>query len=347
MLLLDKVNKTFTTEIAVEGETGNTGRKKKSKVVKTRIQAANEISFGVEQGDIFGFLGPNGAGKTTTIRMILDILRPDTGKITWNGKSIIDIPRRSFGYLPEERGLYPKMVVDEQLIFLARLLGTPKKVAEEHLNYWLERFDIQQNRKKKLEELSKGNQQKIQFLAAVLHDPEILIMDEPFSGLDPINVNQLKEAFLEMHKRGKTIIFSTHQMEQVEELCEDIVLINKGQVLLHGNLRDIKSGTGRKVVRLALQNDIEMLWLDQIPGVSVTKRRADYVELHLSAPTTTDDLLRLVLQRGDHVLRFELAEPSLNDIFIEKVAGVSITEDPNRFAAVAQEYNQTLAATKS
>lgn len=339
MLSVEQVTKTFTTEVAPESNPGKRRTRNKDKAVKTRILAADHISFQVEPGTIFGFLGPNGAGKTTTIRMILDIIRPDTGVITWNGKKTMDIPRKMFGYLPEERGLYPKMPVDEQLVFLAQLFGMPKEKAQEHLDYWLERLEITENRKKKLEELSKGNQQKIQFMAAIMHDPQILILDEPFTGLDPVNVNQLKEAFLEMNKRGKTIIFSTHQMEQVEELCRDIVLINKGKVLLNGNLREIKRGTGRTVVRLALDHDHEMNWLEQVPGVAITKRRADYIELNLSAPTTTDDLLRLVVNRGEHVSRFELAEPSLNDIFIEKVAGVSQIEDPTRFAAVAEEYN--------
>jgi len=346
MLSIEQVCKTFTTEILPERASGDSRKNKKVKPVKTKILAADYINFQVKPGDIFGFLGPNGAGKTTTIRMILDILRPDTGQITWMGKRTMDIPRRSFGYMPEERGLYPKMVVDEQLIFLARLFGHDKAYVQRELDYWLERLGIAQNRKKKLEELSKGNQQKIQFLATILHDPEILIMDEPFTGLDPLNVNQLKEAFLEMHKRGKTIIFSTHQMETVEELCENIVLINKGKVLLNGNLRQIKRDTGRTVVRLAIENDPEMSWLDNIPGVTVTKRRADFVELYLTAPTSTDDLLRLVMGRGGHVLRFELAEPSLNDIFIEKVAGVSQEQDPHRYAAVAQEYLNSTTVTR-
>ncbi len=157
----------------------------------TKVRAVNNLSFEVKPGSIFGFLGPNGAGKTTAIRMILDIFRPDSGRITWNGAPVTEVPRQAWGYLPEERGLYPRMVVDEQLIFLARLYGIPKARVEQDLAEWLERLEIGQNRKKRVEELSKGNQQKIQFLATILHDPEILIMDEPFTGLDPVNVNQL------------------------------------------------------------------------------------------------------------------------------------------------------------
>ncbi len=188
-----------------------------------------DLSMEVREGSIFGFLGPNGAGKTTTMRMILDIIRPDSGRITWNGKDVREVPRRNWGYLPEERGLYPKVEVEDQLVFLARLNGLSKSAAREQLDEWLERFQITEYRKMKVEELSKGNQQKIQFLATILHDPLILIMDEPFSALDPINANLLKEALLEMHRRGKTMIFSTHQLEQVEELCEDVLIIDKGQ----------------------------------------------------------------------------------------------------------------------
>ncbi len=292
------------------------------------VQAVQGLSMEVKQGEIFGFLGPNGAGKTTTIRMILDIIRPDSGKITWQGRPIQDIPRQFWGYLPEERGLYPKMTVEDQLIFLARLYGRAKEPVKRDLEEWLERFQITVNRKKRIEELSKGNQQKIQFLATILHDPDVLIMDEPFSGLDPVNVSLLKEAFLDMHQRGKTIIFSTHQMEQVEELCENIAIINKGQMVVSGSVRQVKRSTGRTVVRLALDNDLEIRWLDNIPGVTVTKRRQDYVEMHLAPDVTTDQILQAALRQGGHITRFELAEPSLNDIFIEKVAGIAMPDAP-------------------
>lgn len=295
-LLLDHLNKSFAA-----------------------VHAVQDLSLDVKEGAIFGFLGQNGAGKSTTMRMILDIIRPDSGSITWNGQPVNKVPRRAWGYLPEERGLYPKMPVEDQLLFLAQLQGMKKAEVQRELNEWLERFQITENRKKKVEELSKGNQQKIQFLASVLHDPTILIMDEPFTGLDPVNVNLLKDAFLEMHRRGKTIIFSTHQMETVEELCQDIAIIKRGQLVRYGNLRQIKHATGRTVVRLALADDPTISWLDNIPGVSVTKRREDYVEMNLTVPATPDDILKSALQRGSHVLLFEIAEPSLNDIFIEAV----------------------------
>src|SRR5215468_4248783 len=242
-----------------------------------QFKAVSNLSMEVKEGTIFGFLGANGAGKTTTMRMILDIIRPDNGRITWNGRPVSDVPRRNWGYLPEERGLYPKMRVEDQLLYLARLNGLSKQSASQALEEWLERFQISTNRKRKIEELSKGNQQKVQFLATILHDPDILVMDEPFSGLDPVNATVLKEALLEMHRRGKTIIFSTHQLEQVEELCQDIVIINKGQTVVQGSVQEVKRQHGRNVARLKLDNDPEARWLEQLPGVQVTKRRQDYI----------------------------------------------------------------------
>ncbi|HEX2912161.1 MAG TPA: ABC transporter ATP-binding protein [Chloroflexia bacterium] len=300
------------------------------------VQAVRDLTMEVQEGEIFGFLGPNGAGKTTTIRMILDIFRPDSGEIDWNGRPISEIPRKFWGYLPEERGLYPKMTVEDQLMFLARLYGMHKETVKRELDEWLERFQITVNRKKRVEELSKGNQQKVQFLATILHDPQVLIMDEPFSGLDPVNVNLLKDAFLEMNRRGKTIIFSTHQMEQVEELCRHIAIINKGQLVVGGSVREVKRSSGRMVLRMALENDPEIAWLDNIPGVTVTKRRQDYVEMNLASDVSTDRLLQEALRNGGHVVRFELVEPSLNDIFIERVSGIAMPDAPvtNRVQAV-------------
>src|ERR1700694_3606059 len=293
------------------------------------FQAIKDLSMAVQEGAIFGFLGANGAGKTTTMRMILDLFRPDSGQITWNGRDVRQVPRRSFGYLPEERGLYPKMSVDEQLLFLARLNGLAKQDAEKELTDWLERFQISANRKKKIEELSKGNQQKVQFLATILHDPTILIMDEPFSGLDPVNANVLKEAFLEMHHRGKTILFSTHQLEQAEELCQEIVIINKGQSVVQGSVREIKRQHGRNVARLKLDNDPEASWLEQLPGVQVTKRRPDYIEMLIQANLNPNVIVEAALQHGGIISRFEIAEPSLTDIFIEQVGAIALPDAPS------------------
>jgi ABC-2 type transport system ATP-binding protein len=297
------------------------------------FQAIKDLSMEVQEGAIFGFLGANGAGKTTTMRMILDILRPDSGSITWNGKDVREVPRRNWGYLPEERGLYPKMRVDEQLLFLARLQGVSKLDARKALDEWLERFQITAYRAKKIEELSKGNQQKVQFLAAMLHNPEILIMDEPFSGLDPVNAAVLKEAFLEMHRRGKTILFSTHQLEQAEELCQEIVIINKGQSVVQGSVREVKRKPGRQLARLKLDNDPEASWLEQLAGVQVTKRREDYIEMHIQANLNPNVIVEAALQHGGIISRFELTEPSLTDIFIELVGMSALPDVPPALSA--------------
>lgn len=291
------------------------------------------LSMEVREGTIFGFLGANGAGKTTSMRMILDIIRPDTGRITWNGTDVRDVLRRHWGYLPEERGLYPKVGVEDQLIFLARLHGLSKAAATRQLSEWLERFQITEYRKKKVEELSKGNQQKIQFLAAIVHDPMILIMDEPFSGLDPVNAIILKEAFLEMSRRGKTIIFSTHQLEQVEELCEDVLIINKGQTVIAGSVRDVKRQHGRNVARLKLDNDAEARWLDMLEGVQVTKRRQDYIEMQLQANLNPNLIVEAALHNGGIISRFELTEPSLTDIFIEAVSKIALPDAQSSLSA--------------
>lgn len=293
------------------------------------FQAIQDLSMEVREGALFGFLGANGAGKTTTMRMILDLIRPDSGQITWNSSDVRIVPRHNWGYLPEERGLYPKMEVEEQLLFLARLHGLSKQDARRELDAWLERFQINANRKKKIEELSKGNQQKVQFLATILHNPAILIMDEPFSGLDPVNASVLKEAFLALHQRGKTIIFSTHQLEQVEELCEDIVIINKGRSVVQGNVRDVKRQHGRNMARLKLDNDAEARWLDTLAGVKVTKRRQDYIEMQLQADFNPNLIVEAALQHGGSISRFELVEPSLTDIFIEQVGQIALPDAPS------------------
>lgn len=294
-----------------------------------QFHVIKDLSMEVREGTIFGFLGANGAGKTTTMRMILDIIRPDSGTITWNGQDVREVSRRSWGYLPEERGLYPKVSVEDQLLFLARLNGLSKSAAQENLTAWLERFQITEYRKKKVEELSKGNQQKIQFLAAILHDPLILIMDEPFSGLDPVNAIVLKDAFLEMRNRGKTLIFSTHQLEQVEEMCEDILIINKGQTVIAGSVRDVKRRHGRNVARLKLDNDPEARWLDTLEGVQVTKRRQDYIEMQMQTNLNPNLIVEAALLRGGIISRFELTEPSLTDIFIETVGKTALPDAPD------------------
>jgi ABC-2 type transport system ATP-binding protein len=297
------------------------------------VVALSDASFTVEPGRIFGLLGANGAGKTTSMRIVLDILRPDSGNVTWQGTPNIELPRRTWGYLPEERGLYPRMKVGEQLRFFAALYGVSDESARAEIDEWLERFRIPDYLDRKVEELSKGNQQKIQFIAAILHDPDVLIMDEPFTGLDPVNVRLLKEAFLEMRDRGKTLIFSTHQMEQVEELCESIAIMDRGRVVVSGAVRDVKRAMGRQVVRLATNGDGRGLeWLADVPGVTLTAEREDYVELQVPADRDPETILHAALERGDRVTRFEIADPTLEEIFVEHVGRRAVSEEDEHLA---------------
>ncbi len=305
------------------------------------VVALDGVSFSVEPGRIFGLLGANGAGKTTSMRIVLDILRADSGRVTWQGVENTALPRRTWGYLPEERGLYPRMKVGEQLRFFAALYGVPDTRARAEIGDWLERFRIPEYLDRKVEELSKGNQQKIQFIAAIIHDPDVLIMDEPFSGLDPVNVRLLKEAFGEMRDRGKTLIFSTHQMETVEELCESIAIVDRGRVVVSGLVRDVKRDMGRQVVRFATDGDGHNVeWLADLPGVTVTSQREDYVELGVPAGSDPEHILRAALGRGDRVTRFEIAEPSLEEIFIEHVGHRAVTDDEEHLATTGREANR-------
>jgi ABC-2 type transport system ATP-binding protein len=289
------------------------------------VVALDGLDFRVEQGAIFGFLGANGAGKTTTIRIILDLLRPDAGSTSWLGRPTAGLPRRTWGYLPEERGLYPRMSVIDQLRFFAGLYGVERDEATRTIREWLERLRIPDAAERRTDELSKGNQQKVQFIAAIVHDPAVLIMDEPFSGLDPVNSSILRSAFLEMRARGKTLIFSTHQMETVEALCESIVIVDRGRVVVGGALRDVKRASGRQVVRMALDGDgradgpLRLGWLDAFPGVRLTRPGADYVELTVPREVDPQTILHAAIERGERVARFEIADPSLEEIFIERV----------------------------
>jgi ABC-2 type transport system ATP-binding protein len=289
------------------------------------VVALDGMDFQVEPGAIFGFLGANGAGKTTTIRIVLDLLRPDQGATTWQGRPTAEMPRRTWGYLPEERGLYPRMAVMDQLVFFAGLYGVDRGAARRTVHEWLERLHIPEAAQRRTDELSKGNQQKIQFIAAIVHDPDVLIMDEPFAGLDPVNSAILRAAFIEMRSRGKTLIFSTHQMETVEALCESIVIVDRGRVVVGGAVRDVKRTSGRQVVRIALDGDgradgpERLAWLDTFPGVQVTRPGADFVELTVARGVDPQAILRAAIERGDPVARFEIADPSLEEIFIERV----------------------------
>lgn len=278
--------------------------------------AVDRLSLNIPEKEIFGFLGANGAGKTTTFRMILGLLDPSEGKATWDGKPINYETSRIIGYLPEERGLYPKLKVREQIVYLARLRGMQKQAALKELEYWLARFKVPEYADKKVEELSKGNQQKIQFIAAVIHKPRLLILDEPFSGLDPVNVEQLKEAVLELKNAGTTIVFASHRMEHVEEMCEHICIMHKGRPVVHGSLKEIKRSFGKK--NLVIHADFDAEFLKDHPGVTKAKLTAEGIHLQIEGEQIAEGILTEIVGKG-FIRKFVLEEPSLNDIFIEKV----------------------------
>ena len=281
--------------------------------------AVNNVSFEVETGTIFGFLGTNGAGKTTTMRMILDIIRADAGTITWNDTQTRDMDRARFGYLPEERGLYPKMEVEEQLLFIGQLYGASKNDVQRRIDRWLELFNVTENRNKTVEALSKGNQQKIQFLAAVLHDPDILIMDEPYSGLVPVNAQQMKDAFHELVNEGKTIIFSTHQLNDAQELSKDVAIIHRGNLLITGSVDDVRKSTGEHYLRFAVAGDKDLAWVEDMPNAHIVNRMSDHAEIGVPNEDAARDILRIAMQRDMPVTMFELDYPSLNDVFLDLV----------------------------
>ena len=281
-----------------------------------KATAVNQVSFGVEKGQIFGLLGPNGAGKTTTIRMINHILNPDTGHISILGEAVSPKSQERIGYLPEERGLYKKMKVFDQLMYLAQLKGLSQTAAKTAIEFWLDRFEASSWKKKEVSELSKGMSQKIQFIATVAHDPEIYIFDEPFSGLDPINSEMLKEVILEEKNRGKTILFSTHRMEQVEQMCDDICLFNQGKAVLQGNLQSIKQSFGNNTVLLDFIGDSE--FLNQLEGVRVNNRSNNFAEIRLLEGASPQHILEIAMKHAE-IQRFEIVQPSLQDIFISTV----------------------------
>ncbi|MDK8182851.1 ABC transporter ATP-binding protein [Paenibacillus sp. UMB4589-SE434] len=282
--------------------------------------AVNGVSFDVEEGEIYGLLGANGAGKTTTMRMVLSLIYPDGGSIKYNGKPYYKGLEQIFGYLPEERGLYPKVKVSEQLLYLAQLRGMARKDADKSLKYWLERFNVPENYNKKIEELSKGNQQKIGFIASILHNPKIVIMDEAFSGLDPVNVELMKETVKELRDNGTSILFSTHRMEHVEELCRNISILQKGNAVIQGNLRELKSKYPREKVVLRTVGAVE--GLEQITGVSEVTRTEEGYFIRIADESAGQHILQAAMSQTE-VKQFEIKEPTLNEIFIKVVGGES------------------------
>jgi len=280
--------------------------------------AVRDLSLEVPRGSVFGLLGPNGAGKTTTLRMVMNILGPDGGSIEILGRPADLAARDRVGYMPEERGLYPRMVLEEQLLFMASIKGLGRKEAGRRLGPWLERLGLSEWRARKTNELSKGMQQKAQFIATVLHEPDIIIMDEPMSGLDPVGMDVMRDTMVDLSRQGKTILLSSHQMDTVEKLCERVALINKGEKLLDGAVSEVKDRYGKNTLILAFDGDGS--FLASLPGVAKVSDFGQYVEVRMNDGADPQPLLKEAAARLT-VRRFEIVVPSLHDIFVETVTG--------------------------
>ncbi len=290
---LQNIRKVYDTKVAVEG-----------------------LTLSIEPGTMFGLLGPNGSGKTSSIRMMIGMTVPDSGTVSLFGQPFSRSLLHRIGYLPEERGLYKKMKVIDQLIFLGQLHGLTETVARQRALSWCERLQITEAIDKKTEELSKGMQQKIQFIAALLHEPELIIMDEPMSGLDPVNGALLMETLVDLRRNGKAVLFSTHRMDQVERMCDAIALISRGKLLLSGSMREVKSRYPRNRVHIAYTGDDSFL---RNPAVVEAKLHAGGAELQLTDEAAAQSLLAEAIARGTQITRFEVVEPTIEDIFIEQV----------------------------
>ena len=292
-LILENVSKTFVSKKAVDG-----------------------ISFSLNRPQVFGLLGTNGAGKTTTIRMLLGIIKKDSGEITWNGKKV-DRKSVNFGYLPEERGVYPKVKIYDQLMYFAELKGMKKEEAADSINKWAKELKVEEYLQMPAEKLSKGNQQKIQFMTAIIHDPELVVLDEPFSGLDPVNTEILKNIIVNLIKNGKYIIMSAHQMATIEEFCSDILILNKGKTVLQGNLKEIKETYPANRVEIDVKQDITS-YIKEI-GLEIETETNNNYTIKISDEEKAHKLLNKLIADGIKVDKFEIKKPTLNDIFIEKV----------------------------
>ena len=281
-----------------------------------RKKVVDDISINLDKPSVFGLLGTNGAGKTTTIRMLLGIIKKDSGVITWNGK---EVSRKSvnFGYLPEERGVYPKVKIMDQLLYFAELKGMKKEDALKSIEYWAKKLKIEEYLEMTAEKLSKGNQQKVQFLTAVIHDPELVVLDEPFSGLDPVNTEILKNAIIDLVKKGKYIIMSAHEMHTIQEFCSDIVILNKGKTVLKGNLKDIRNSYDANRVEIETSDSIKSIIKEL--KLKVENEHDNNYTILINSEDEGHKLLKEVIKAKIEVTRFEIMRPTLNDIFIEKV----------------------------
>jgi ABC-2 type transport system ATP-binding protein len=290
----------------------------------TTVLAVDDVSLSVDGGEVFGLLGPNGAGKSTTIRMLLNILTPDSGTVTFDGRPVSPAVLNRIGYLPEERGLYQKNKLLDAILYFASLKGLTGSKARERAAALLQRFELSAYANRKIEELSKGNQQKVQFITAILHDPDLLLLDEPFAGLDPVNQILLKDILQEQKQQGKAIIFSTHQMDSAERLCDRLCLINHGKIVLEGSVKSVKQQFGKNAVRLEYAGDGS--FLSTLPMVSESTVYENFAELVLSGGTSSRDIFSAIRDRLD-IRKFEFVEPSLNAIFISVVGnGAGIAE---------------------
>ncbi len=280
-------------------------------------RAVDGVSFDVEPGEIFGLLGPNGAGKTTLLRIILDIFKPDSGKVSILGGAMDEKKKNLIGYLPEERGLYQDIQLERCLLYLASLKGLSDSEAKKCVGVYLERFDLAPHRRKKLKELSKGMQQKAQLIVTLVHEPQLIIIDEPFAALDPVNTQMVKDLLREERQRGKTIVMCTHQMNQVEELCDRLVLINQGKVMLYGALKEIRRRFAARAVEVSALNDLPA----SVPGVTEIIPQNHHSRLNLAPGGTPQGVLRALLDADVAVEHFEIATPTLDEIFIRVVQG--------------------------